>query len=128
MGRDFRDNSKHDDSFWKNKMKLEKIREDGKKNYERGSNERLCKIIEKNFNTAIIGALSDFEKEFGPLWGQGKKKGELSEREREMREIWEDVRKSILDRGNGKKRASIREISNNEVKWNRYKYNFEVRK
>ena len=43
-----------------------------------------------------------------------------------MREIWEIVRAEILDNGNSQLRASINEINNYTVNWNRYQINFNM--
>lgn len=178
MSEEFRRKTRHSDEFWAQKMKLEKIREENKQNYNEDSNRRLCKIIEKNFNTSIIGAIADFEQDFGYIWGadelvlevdsddysSAKKKiiekcpegwtpnlnlnknsffeedgkqyvavnikkndDRLTKEEKIARDVWEDCRKSILDRGNNKKRASVKEIQNHDVKWNKYNYNFKFR-
>lgn len=152
-----------------------------KEDYGNEDKERLKNIIEKNFQTCMIGALSDFELDFGYIWGveelifempyddsenediakkiakskcpKGwtpdlkfssknsffieddknlavtiirKDKKNLTKDEQKAREIWEDVRCSILDRGNNKKRETLKEIDNHHIKWKRYNYNFNI--
>ena len=69
---------------------------------------RLCKAIEKKFETTIIGALSEFERYFGNLWGMDKQnKSELTVDESVMEAKWQKCRKEILDKGNAQKRNTL---------------------
>lgn len=62
------------------------------------------KELSKKVTTVNIGAISQFETYFGILWGHGKYDHELTETEREWRDIWNDCRKMILDNGNSQLR------------------------
>lgn len=117
----------HDLEFWENKRKLENYRKERDSSDKSESNKRLSNIIRKNFETVIIGAIAEFEDSFGYIWGIDKEGDELTDKEKVAREVWEDVRKTILDKGNNKKRASLRELSNHDVKWNKYRYDFKVK-
>ena len=91
------------------------------------SKKRLLNNIEKKFNTTTIGSLAIIEEELGFLWGHGVPYNELTEEEKELREIWKTVRTRILDLGNSNLRASQSELSQYSFKWNRYVTNFEVK-
>ena len=73
----------------------------------------------------MIGALSEFEKSFGYLWGYHKPEDvELSDKEEKFLDIWEETRNKILNNGNNQLRKSVSEIKKLEgdVKYN-YKFN-----
>lgn len=65
--------------------------------------------------TTAIGALNDLENALGYLWAHGRKYEELNDEEKELRDIWEDVRYSILDRA-----ENAKTIINNIVPEKRY--------
>ena len=44
-----------------------------------------------------------------------------------MKEIWENVRASILDNGNTQLRATINELNNYSINWERYKLEIPVK-
>ena len=60
--------------------------------YRENSKKRLLNNIKKKFDTTIIGSLAAFEEEFGYLWGHGKHYSELTDKESELRDMWNDVR------------------------------------
>ena len=101
-----------------------KIAKDSK--YKEKSKKRFVSILSTKMKTSFIGAISSCEKNFGFLWGHGKEESELSEQEFQMREIWENVRAEILDNGNSQLRASINEVNNYTVHWNRFQVNFNL--
>jgi len=72
--------------------------------------QRIKKKAKISVETAVIGALADIEDMLGYLWKHGKRYESLNEEEREMREIWLDLRDSILDRGNNSKQILLKEI------------------
>lgn len=61
---------------------------------------RLCEMITKRITTSFIFALSEMESNLGFLWGHGKDEDNLTENEQEYRQIYNDIRKRILDNGN----------------------------
>lgn len=106
----------HSEEFWEMKRKMygiEKTQQDG-----------LRQTIDKNFQTVIIGAIASFEESFGSLWGHGKDEEELSEKELRWLDIWEETRTKILDKGNGRRRATLKSLDD---KGERYQYNFKRR-
>jgi len=68
-------------------------------------------LLTKRFQTTMIGALYQFEKNFGHLWGIDLEEDELSNRQLDMRDSWEDTRNSILNNGNNQLRQIINELS-----------------
>jgi hypothetical protein len=95
-------------------------------NYEDFSKRRLENNLKEKFETIIIGSLSTFEEIFGHLWGHGIDYNKLSSEQKEFRDMWKDVRTTILDKGNSKARAAINELGQYSVSWNRYITNFTI--
>lgn len=91
------------------------------------SHKRLDKIVCTKVRTAFIGALAAFEDQFGFLWGHGLEEQSLSQKQRDMRELWERARIDVLNNGNTQLRALRNEISNHIVKWNRHHIQFVVK-
>ena len=96
--------------------------------YKTGSKKRLMTILEKKFKTTIIGALAQFEERFGDLWGHGKPIEELDEIELEWRNVWIATRTNVLNNGNNQLRASLDELTQYTISWDRYQTNFIIRK
>tara|TARA_R110000824_G_scaffold220199_2_gene407252 strand:- start:78 stop:473 length:396 start_codon:yes stop_codon:yes gene_type:complete len=94
--------------------------------YNDRSKKRLSNIISTKMKTSFIGAISACEKHFGFLWGHDKNDEDLSENERAMKEIWEDIRAQILDNGNNQLRAVINEMGNYSIHWDRYSLDFPI--
>lgn len=115
--------------------KKKELVEASKQQYLANSQKRLVKIADTKFKTAFIGALSEFEKLFGFLWGY-KQSGvsytneqtairnllsELGANEAFWNNLWQESRKRILDNGNNQIRALQNEIELYTVSWNRYR-------
>jgi hypothetical protein len=90
------------------------------KEYKDFSKKRLSNNLEKKFNTTIIGSLAKFEDSFGFLWGHGLAYSELTDQQKEFRNIWKKTRVSILDSGHSNLRASQSELNQYDVHWNKY--------
>jgi len=96
--------------------------------YEKASKQRLSNELQSKFDTTIIGSLAVFEEEFGHLWGHGLRYKELTDQQKEFREIWKTARVRILDAGNANLRAMQGLLSRYSVEWNRYVMNFRLPK
>jgi len=83
-------------------------------------NDRDKMILTKRFQTTMIGALFEFEKTFGYLWGQNKHEEELNDRELDFLDRWDNVRNQILNNGNNQLRKAISDLGHS-VKYN-YKF------
>lgn len=94
------------------KRELEKQNEEKRKE---ASRTRLIKDVSKRMNTCFIGALDAIEKNMGFLW-----EGDYCEQEaqEEMRRIFQNVRKEILDNGNNQIREFKGDLLNYDVKYN----------
>ena len=85
-------------------------------------------ILKKRFQTTMIGALYEFEKSFGYLWGYEKNEDEeLTDKEEQFLDIWEETRNRVLNTGNNQLRKAISEIKKNNGQ-TRYNYNFNMKK
>lgn len=84
--------------------------------YKQESKERLSKILKKKIQTTMIGALSTIEEHLGFLW----------ENDENMKNIYNDIRSEILDRGNNQARNIDAELAQYEVEWLRYQLNMPV--
>lgn len=90
------------------------------------SKTRLKKEVKKRIQTTMIGSLSSIEKYFGFLWGE--ESDDLSKDQEKMRDIFEDMRTEILDKGNAQLRNVDSEIENYDITWNKYHINLPIRK
>ena len=93
---------------------------------ERSTN-RLKKEIKKRIQTTMIGSLSSVEKYFGFLWGEDSD-SEPTAKQEQMREIFEEMRTEILDKGNTQIRNADAEIETYYVTWNKYHINLPIRR
>ena len=73
----------------------------------------------------MIGALSSIEDHLGFLWGH-KSDEALSEEQEKMRQLYEELRSEILDKGNTQMRNIDTELTQYDVTWNRYQYQIPV--
>jgi len=89
------------------------------------SKERLLKIGKKKIQTTMIGALSTLEKRFGFLWGQDQE-GDLTPEQEHLKELYEEIRSEILDRGNNQMRNLEAEFAQYDIKWLRYNMKLPV--
>lgn len=108
-----------DDDFYLNKKIVEERR---KRNLEKQglySRNKLKDDFKKKITTTMIGALASIEKYFGERLDLNVEK---------VDEDWEDCRQEILDRGNKQIRAMMDELDCYDVTWNKYKYNFKIRR
>jgi len=82
---------------------------------------------EKRLKTTFIGDLAEFERGFGFLWGHGMPPQDLNEDERYFRDLWNEVRKNILDKGN-RQIADLRgEAQFFTIESRKFQYNFPVK-
>ena len=80
-------------------------------------------IITKRLQTTMIGALYEFEKSFGYLWGYNKDENEpLTDRENDFFDLWEETRNKILNNGNNQLRKAISELKKHQNCCYKYQY------
>ena len=85
-------------------------------------------ILTRRFQTTMIGALHEFEKSFGYLWGANKSEDEeLTDKEEQFLDMWEETRNRVLNTGNNQLRKAVSEIKKNNGQ-KRYNYNFNMKK
>jgi hypothetical protein len=96
--------------------------------YALHSKKRFIKTMSTKFKTTMIGALAAFEEDFGYLWGHGKQEDELTLEEKKCRELWNETRTAILNKGNNQLRATIDELSHYTLKWEKYQTQFIINK
>lgn len=89
--------------------------------------ERLKKIVSRKIETTMIFPLSQFEMEFGHVWGHGRPEASLTPEEKNNRAKWERCRNNILNNGNRQRRGLFNELDMHTVIWNRFKTIFTVR-
>jgi hypothetical protein len=91
------------------------------------SKDVLSNSLGKKFDTTMIFALAEFEECFGYIWGFGKDKSELTEKEISNAALWEEARKNILDNGNHQKRKAKKELERYQISPTQFNYNFKPR-
>ena len=78
--------------------------------------------VEKRLKTTMIGALASFEEGFGEAIGLNS--DNPTEKQERLCDVWEDVRKEILDRGNRQIKIALEEIDCYDVQYGGFKYKF----
>jgi len=91
--------------------------------YRADSRDRLSKIIRKKIETTMIGALSSLEEHLGFLWSNADG-SPLSEEQTLMRDVYQEIRSEILDKGNNQARNVDAELSHYDIEW--LKYSMEI--
>lgn len=109
-------------TFLKKSIDLKNIREQRKKEVSKDSLFKSCK---KKIQTTMIGALDVLEKRFGFLWLHEDTE-ELSQEQKQLKDIYDEARADILDRGNSQIRNLESEFSNYEVTKKRFTINLPV--
>ncbi len=108
--------------FLKKSIDLKNIREQRKKEV---SKDALFKSCKKKIQTTMIGALDVVEKRFGFLWSfEGS--DELSVEQKQLKDIYDEARADILDKGNTQIRILESEFSNYEVTKKKFQINLPV--
>lgn len=87
--------------------------------YKEASANRLSKIAKKKIQTTMIGSLSTVEKFFGFLWAHGDSE-ELTPEQEHMKNLFDEARAEILDRGNSQIRNLETEVAQYDISWKRY--------
>ena len=90
------------------------------------SKDRLLKEINKRINTTMIGAIASVEKYFGKMWGF--ENDDITPQQQRMKEIFEELRSEILDKGNAQIRNFEAELSSYDVVWNRYHIDLPIKR
>ena len=108
--------------FLKNSINLKNVREERRKEV---SKDELFKSCKKKIQTTMIGALDTIEKQFGFLWSFEDQQ-DLNEEQQQLKEIYDNVRACILDKGNTQIRKLEAEFSSYEVNRKRYQIDIPV--
>jgi hypothetical protein len=116
------DESGENRGLWRVSKYREEAARDAARQYAEDSRARLARNIETKIRTTMIGALSAVEQRLGHLWGLGKPREHLTEAERRMEAVKQDLRTDILNLGNNQLRAAMSEIGQYDVAWRRYEY------
>ena len=112
-----------DESLRKMVEERKNYKEARKERYKTDSRDRLSKVLKKKIQTTMIGALSSIEQHLGFLW---ESDGALTEDQKAMKSIYEQIRSEILDKGNNQARNIDAELSQYEIEWLRYNINIPV--
>ena len=115
-----------EDSYAELVRKSEKYKTDKSNRYKEVSKDRLLKISKKKIQTTMIGALSTIEKHFGFLWGHESGQ-ELTPEQEHVKQLFDEVRSEILDRGNNQARNLEAEFNHYEINWLRYQITLPVK-
>ncbi len=106
--------------------KSDKFKTDRSNKNKEVSKERLLKISKKKIQTTMIGALSTVEKYFGFLWGH-ESPNALTPEQEHMKELYDQVRSEILDRGNNQGRNLETEFMNYDISYLKYQITLPVK-
>jgi len=108
--------------FLKESINLKNVREERKKDIAK---ESLFKSSKKRVQTTMIGALDILEKHFGFLWGFEQQE-EITPEQAQLKEIYDEARAKILDKGNTQIRNMEADFANYEITKKRYHINIPV--
>ncbi len=109
--------------FLEKSINLKNIREERRKEV---SKDALFKACKKKVQTTMIGALDTIEKQLGFLWGFEDSGASLTDEQKQLKEIYEEVRANILDRGNTQIRNLEAEFANYDINRKMYQINIPV--
>jgi hypothetical protein len=85
-------------------------------------NQEQQDILSKRFQTTMIGAIYEFEENFGYLWGHQKDNQDLTKQEENFRLKWENTRNQILNNGNNQLRKCIKDLGDHSSTKFNYKF------
>lgn len=95
--------------------------DDSRVNRNEKNKDRFKNICKKKFQTSFIFPIAEFEEAFGKeLWGMGLEDKELTNEQKLNKMRWDQLRKNILDKGNGQLRAFLSEIELYSIIYNGY--------
>ena len=103
-------------NYLKKSFEFKHKREDRQKELSR---DKLLLAAKKKVQTTMIGSLSAVEKSFGFLWDVDNPTIEQTK----LRDIFEELRSEILDRGNTQMRNLENEFLHYEITWKKYSIN-----
>lgn len=89
--------------------------------------QKLIESTKRKMQTTMIGALASVEKYFGDIWGHNLEGG-LTPKQEKMKEVYNQLRSEILDKGNVQIRNMEMELIDYEVTPIKYHYNLPIRK
>ena len=115
-----------EDSYAEMIRKSDNFKADKTNRYKEVSKDRLLKVSKKKIQTTMIGALSTVEKHLGFLWGQESSE-ELTPEQEHLKEIYDEIRSEILDRGNNQARNLETEFAAYDINWLRYQITLPVK-
>ena len=112
-------------AFLQKSLNLKNMREERKREVSRDG---LFKSSKKKIQTTMIGALSTIEDGFGFLWGfnPDDEDADLTPEQKHLKDIYEDARAKILDRGNTQIRNLEIDFSNYEIVRKKHYINLPV--
>lgn len=87
--------------------------------------DKLQLVISESIRTTMIGAIASIEEKLGKLWAHGENRP-LSPNEQKLKDIFMDLRKSILDKGNTQIRAVKQTIDGYTVEFTGYSITLPV--
>lgn len=76
---------------------------------------RLKQNIRKKMMTVLVGAIDEFEKAFGEVWGHKINSVDKTDGELDFTAVWNQCRDKIFDRGNLQIKGMEKEIDGYEV-------------
>jgi len=109
-------------NFLKESLNLQKIRDDRSKEVNQ---QALYKFAEKCIRTTMIGSLDAIEKNFGFLWNFDSQE-EMTEEQKILKNIYEEARAFILDKGNNQIRFLKNKFADYEITRKKYHINLPV--
>lgn len=95
------------------------LKQRGEEKRKEMSKDKLFGIAKKKIQTTMIGSISSIENNFGFLWDVENPTSE----QKQLKNIFEELRSEILDRGNTQIRNLENEFTHYEISWKKYTMN-----
>lgn len=107
------------DDFEKNREILNDYKNRREEVLKNDGQKSLSDTIVKKLKTTMIGSISSIENHLGFLWGHDSDQ-ELTEDQLILRDLFQQVRTEILDKGNAQSRNIDSELAQYEIKKKRF--------
>lgn len=119
----------YDKEWAENEERFNKNQRRKEQNLDKYAKSQVKRTAKISIETSAIGALSDFENEFGYIWAHGTPYNELTDKQKDMRDRWLDIRDNILARAANGVKLTLRAIDRTEIKdYQEKKFNTIIRR
>ena len=110
--------------FIKN-INYDKNNELAKEKHYQESKNQLINVVEKRIKTTMIGAIATIEESLSCFWKT--EEGSMNEEQKQIYNIFQDMRSKILDNGNNQIRLLEKDVDNFNIEAKKYHISFQIK-